>query len=64
VLLLVLLTELHAAIDNLLGIEDLEIIKYVRKRGINDIVAPTIMVAEGATLLDLALISMHKRRSK
>jgi hypothetical protein len=44
VLLLVLLTKLPA-IDNLRGIEDLEIVKYVRKHSINDIVTPTIKVA-------------------
>ena len=53
-LLLMLLTELLTN-DEIQGIEDCNIVKYVRKHSINDIVDPTIMVGEGAAVLDLAL---------
>ncbi|XP_059449481.1 serine/threonine-protein kinase ZRK1-like [Corylus avellana] len=53
-LLLVLLTEL-LAYDTCLETEDLDIVKYVRKHGIHEIVDPAIIAREGATVLDLAL---------
>jgi serine/threonine protein kinase len=53
-LLLLLLTELLTD-DDLLGIEDCDIVKYVRKHNINDIVDPVVMVGEGAAIQDLAL---------
>ena len=53
VLLLVLLTELLAR-DECRGTEDFDVVKYVRKRRINEIVDLAIIAREGAAVLELA----------